>query len=65
MLSQFKTYSQAKKSPGLGQRPSVFCSPDDEDEDGEPDYSRYLEMKGNSRPLFFSVALKNTVAWTF
>lgn len=45
MLSQFKSYSQSKKNPVLSQRPSVFCSPDDEDEEEEADYSRFLEMK--------------------
>ncbi|KAM7379205.1 hypothetical protein PAMP_004774 [Pampus punctatissimus] len=45
MLSQFKSYSQSKKSPVLSQRPSVFCSPDDEDEEEEADYSGLLEMK--------------------
>ncbi|XP_059201197.1 SURP and G-patch domain-containing protein 1 [Centropristis striata] len=45
MLSQFKNYSQTKKNPVLSQRPSVFCSPDDEDDDEETDYSRFLEMK--------------------
>ncbi|XP_010742542.1 SURP and G-patch domain-containing protein 1 isoform X2 [Larimichthys crocea] len=45
MLSQFKNYSQSKKNPVLSQRPSVFCSPDDEDEEEETDYSRFLEMK--------------------
>nr|XP_040026747.1 SURP and G-patch domain-containing protein 1 [Gasterosteus aculeatus aculeatus] len=45
MLSQFKNYSHSKKNPVLGQRPSVFCSPDDEDEDEEDDYSKFLEMK--------------------
>ncbi|KAM9719972.1 SURP and G-patch domain-containing protein 1 [Menidia menidia] len=45
MLSQFKSYSQFKKAPVLGQRPSVFCSPDDEDEEEETDYSKFLEMK--------------------
>ncbi|XP_029970768.1 SURP and G-patch domain-containing protein 1 [Salarias fasciatus] len=45
MLSQFKSYSQSKKSPVLSQRPSVFCSPDDEDEDEEADYSKFLDMK--------------------
>nr|XP_015812641.2 SURP and G-patch domain-containing protein 1 [Nothobranchius furzeri] len=45
MLSQFKSFSQPKKSPVLGQRPSVFCSPDDEDDDEENDYSKFLEMK--------------------
>lgn len=53
MLSQFKTYSQSKKNPVLSQRPSVFCSPDDEDEEGDADYSRYLELKGNLMPFFF------------
>ncbi|KAL6104435.1 sugp1 [Pungitius sinensis] len=45
MLSQFKNYSHSKKNPVLGQRPSVFCSPDEEDEDEEDDYSKFLEMK--------------------
>ncbi|KAM9844782.1 SURP and G-patch domain-containing protein 1 [Aulostomus maculatus] len=46
MLSQFKSYSQTKKSPVLSQRPSVFCSPDDdEDEEEESDFSRFLGMK--------------------
>ncbi|KAM9349626.1 SURP and G-patch domain-containing protein 1 [Symphorus nematophorus] len=45
MLSQFKNYSQSKKNPVLSQRPSVFCSPDGEDEEEEADYSRFLEMK--------------------
>lgn len=65
MLSQFKSYSQSKKNPVLSQRPSVFCSPDDEDEEEEADYSRFLEMKGNSRPRVFSVSLDNSMAWTF
>lgn len=51
MLSQFKSYSQSKKNPVLSQRPSVFCSPDD-DEEEDADYSKFLEMKGNSRPVF-------------
>ncbi|XP_029310057.1 SURP and G-patch domain-containing protein 1 [Cottoperca gobio] len=45
MLSQFKNYSHSKKNPVLSQRPSVFCSPDEEDEEEEDDYSRFLEMK--------------------
>ncbi|XP_028284091.1 SURP and G-patch domain-containing protein 1 [Parambassis ranga] len=45
MLSQFKSYSQSKKNPVLTQRPSVFCSPDGEDEEEEADYSKFLEMK--------------------
>ncbi|XP_051265759.1 SURP and G-patch domain-containing protein 1 isoform X2 [Dicentrarchus labrax] len=45
MLSQFKNYSQSKKNPVLSQRPSVFCSPEDEDEEEEADYSKFLEMK--------------------
>ncbi|GAA6234845.1 SURP and G-patch domain-containing protein 1 [Lates japonicus] len=44
MLSQFKSYSQSKKNPVLSQRPSVFCSPDD-DEEEDADYSKFLEMK--------------------
>lgn len=51
MLSQFKNYTQTKKNPVLNTRPSVFCSPDDEDEDEELDYSQYLDLKGNSAPL--------------
>lgn len=50
MLSQFKNYTQTKKNPVLGVRPSVFCSPD-EDEDEDLDYSQYLDMKGNLVPL--------------
>ncbi|XP_071383119.1 SURP and G-patch domain-containing protein 1 [Centroberyx affinis] len=46
MLSQFKNYSQSKKNPVLSQRPSVFCSPDGEDEEEEADDdSGFLEMK--------------------
>lgn len=51
MLSQFKNYTQIKKNPVLSTRPSVFCSPDGEDEDEELDYSQYLDMKGNLAPL--------------
>lgn len=51
MLSQFKNYAQPKKSPVFIQRPSVFCSPEDEDDDDDDDYSKFLEMKGNSRSL--------------
>lgn len=48
MLSQFKNYStQPKKNVVLSQRPSVFCSPDEEDEEEESDYSGFLIMKGN------------------
>lgn len=65
MLNQFKSYSQSKKSPVLSQRPSVFCSPDDEDEEEETDIPQYLQMKGKSRPVCFSVSLDNTMAWTF
>lgn len=68
MLSQFKTYSQSKKNPVLSQRPSVFCSPDDEDEEGDADYSRYLELKGNLTPflrLFFNVSVENSLVRTF
>lgn len=53
MLSQFKSYAQPKKNPVLSQRPSVFSSPDDDDEEEETDYSRFLEMKGNSRPVSY------------
>ncbi|XP_037537635.1 SURP and G-patch domain-containing protein 1 [Nematolebias whitei] len=45
MLSQYKSLSQSKKNPVLSRRPSVFCSTDDEDEEEEPDYSKFLEMK--------------------
>ncbi|XP_040000385.1 SURP and G-patch domain-containing protein 1 isoform X2 [Xiphias gladius] len=45
MLSQFKSYSQSKKNSVLSQRPSVFCSPDGEDEEEDADYSRFLEIK--------------------
>ncbi|XP_028987475.1 SURP and G-patch domain-containing protein 1 isoform X2 [Betta splendens] len=45
MLNQFKNYSQPKKNVVLNQRPSVFCSPDGEDEEEEPDYSKFLDMK--------------------
>uniref|UniRef100_A0A3Q3AAJ7 SURP and G-patch domain containing 1 n=1 Tax=Kryptolebias marmoratus TaxID=37003 RepID=A0A3Q3AAJ7_KRYMA len=45
MLSQYKSLSQSKKNPVLSQRPSVFCSTDDEDEEEETDYSKFLEMK--------------------
>ncbi|KAM9322144.1 SURP and G-patch domain-containing protein 1 isoform 2-T2 [Pholidichthys leucotaenia] len=44
-LSQFKSFTQSKKSPVLSQRPSVFCSPDGEDDEEEADYSKFLEMK--------------------
>ncbi|XP_034559538.1 SURP and G-patch domain-containing protein 1 [Notolabrus celidotus] len=45
MLSQYKSYSQSKKNPVLSQRPSVFSSPEDEDEEEDADYIRFLEMK--------------------
>ncbi|XP_012730087.2 SURP and G-patch domain-containing protein 1 isoform X1 [Fundulus heteroclitus] len=45
MISQFKTYSQPKKNPVLSQRPSVFSHPDEDDEEEETDYSKFLEMK--------------------
>ncbi|XP_053294366.1 SURP and G-patch domain-containing protein 1 [Pleuronectes platessa] len=47
MLSQFKNYSQSKKSslPVLSQRSSVFCSPDDEDDEEDDDYSKFLGMR--------------------
>ncbi len=65
MLSQFKNYSQSKKSPVLSQRPSVFCSPDDGNEEEEADYSEFIEMKGNSRPVFLSVSKESSKTWTF
>ncbi|XP_061096141.1 SURP and G-patch domain-containing protein 1 isoform X2 [Conger conger] len=43
MLNQFKNYSQAKKAPPRPPRPSIFLSPDDEDE--ETDDSHFLEVK--------------------
>ncbi|XP_066551791.1 SURP and G-patch domain-containing protein 1 [Amia ocellicauda] len=43
MLNQFKNYSQAKQTP-RGPRPSVFVSPDD-DEEEEADDSHFLEVK--------------------
>lgn len=60
MLSQFKTYSQSKKNPVLSQRLNVFCSPNDDDENEEADYSKFLDMKGNWRPVLFSVSLDNS-----
>lgn len=47
MLSQFKNYSQTKKNPDLSQRPSVFSSPEDDDEEDDNDYSKFLAIKGN------------------
>lgn len=47
MLSQFKNYSQTKKNPVLSQRPSVFSSPEDDDEEDDNDYSKFLAIKGN------------------
>lgn len=65
MLSQFKNYSQTKRNPVLSQRPSVFSSPDDDDEEGDNDYSKFLAIKGNSWPLLFIVSLENPLARTF
>lgn len=65
MLNQFKSFSQSKKNPILSQRPSVFCSPDGDDEEEEADYSKFLEMKGNSWPVFFIVSGDTSMAWTF
>lgn len=65
MLSQFKSFSQSKKNPVLSLRPSVFCSPDGEDEEEDTDYSKFLEMKGNSWPVFFIVSWDTSMAWTF
>lgn len=65
MLSQFKSYSQFKKSPVLSQRPSAFCSPDDEDEEEESDYSKFLEMKGNSRTIPFGLSWNSSLNRTF
>ncbi|XP_008332045.1 SURP and G-patch domain-containing protein 1 [Cynoglossus semilaevis] len=45
MLSQFKNYSQSKKNPVLSQRPSVFSSPDGDDDEEETDDSTFLEIK--------------------
>ncbi|XP_076847458.1 SURP and G-patch domain-containing protein 1 [Brachyhypopomus gauderio] len=44
MLSQFKSYSQPRKSPLQIPRPSVFSSPDDDDDEVEDD-ATYLEIK--------------------
>lgn len=64
MLSQFKNYTQTKKNPVLSARPSVFCSPDGEDEDEDLDYSQYLEIKGNSVTLLpVAVATVRLVAF--
>ncbi|XP_048844677.1 SURP and G-patch domain-containing protein 1 [Brienomyrus brachyistius] len=43
MLNQFKNYSQAKKVSPRPPRPSIFVSPDDDDE--EMDDSHFLEVK--------------------
>ncbi|XP_030631427.1 SURP and G-patch domain-containing protein 1 [Chanos chanos] len=43
MISQFKNYSQTKKTPVQSSRPSIFCSPDDEEEESED--SHFLEVK--------------------
>ena len=48
MLSQYKNYSQSKKSSMVSCRPTVFCSPDGEDEEEEVDDSSFLEVKGKS-----------------
>uniref|UniRef100_A0A8C5B7U7 SURP and G-patch domain-containing protein 1 n=1 Tax=Gadus morhua TaxID=8049 RepID=A0A8C5B7U7_GADMO len=45
MLNQFKNYSQSKKNPVLSQRPSVFCSPDGDEDEEEVEDSNFLEMK--------------------
>lgn len=39
----------------------MFCSTDDEDEEEGPDYSKFLEMKGNSRPVLFRFF--RTLSW--
>ncbi|KAL0201956.1 hypothetical protein M9458_005143, partial [Cirrhinus mrigala] len=44
MINQFKNYSQSKKTALPATRPSVFSSPDDE-EDEDID-AHYLEVKG-------------------
>lgn len=64
MLSQFKSYSTQPKKNVLSQRPSVFCSPDGEDEEEEADYSSFLGMKGNLRPAFFSISHDSSMART-
>lgn len=46
-LSQVKNYVHAKQLP-LASRPSVFQSPD---EDEEEDYEQWLEIKGKLRGL--------------
>ncbi|CAL8281562.1 unnamed protein product [Lota lota] len=45
MLNQFKNYSQSKKNPVLSQRPSVFCSPDGDEDEEEVEDANFLEMK--------------------
>ncbi|XP_067109948.1 SURP and G-patch domain-containing protein 1 isoform X1 [Osmerus mordax] len=45
MLSQYKNYSQSKKSSMVSSRPTVFCSPDGDDEEEEVDDSSFLEVK--------------------
>ncbi|XP_034039233.1 SURP and G-patch domain-containing protein 1 isoform X2 [Thalassophryne amazonica] len=47
MLNQFKNYSQSKKNPVLSHRPSVFCSPDEDDEEDDGDIGVW-EMKVSS-----------------
>ncbi|XP_047018635.1 SURP and G-patch domain-containing protein 1 isoform X2 [Ictalurus punctatus] len=44
MFNQYKSYSHTKKTPLQIPRPSVFSSPDDDDED-EYDDAYYLEVK--------------------
>lgn len=50
MINQFKNYSQSKKTALPATRPSVFSSPDDE-EDEDID-AHYLEVKGIALSTF-------------
>lgn len=52
MISQFKNYTQSKQTAVLAARPSVFSSPDDEDEE---DDAQYLEVKGITACLMKNV----------
>ncbi|KAG7273194.1 hypothetical protein CRUP_019321 [Coryphaenoides rupestris] len=62
MLNQFKNYSQSKKNPVLSQRPSVFCSPDGDEDEDEVDDSNFLEMKVDEETEQVAVKLAKYVA---
>lgn len=51
MLNQYKSYSHTKKTPLQIPRPSVFSSPDEDDDEDEYDDTHYLEVKGNPTVL--------------